>query len=116
MSAWQCWQESEFEGRRQETEPEGHVSQFKVLRGRALTRAFFALWRPRVCGKLRDQWVEVPKIEQRTFEQLHVVDFVAVGELKLFPQERVRQLVDCMKVGNVSRSRRTCFSACLLSK
>ena len=27
--------------------------------------------------------MEVPKIEQRTFEQLHVVDFVAVGEVKL---------------------------------
>ena len=25
---------------------------------------------PSVCGKLRDQWVEVPEVEQRTFEQV----------------------------------------------
>ena len=56
---------------------------------------FYALWRPRFCGKLRDQLVEVPKIEQRTFEQSQVVDFLTVGEVKLVPQERVRQRVDC---------------------
>ena len=31
--------------------------------------------------------MEVPKIEQRTFEQSQVVDFLAVGEVKLLPQE-----------------------------
>ena len=33
-----------------------------------------ALWTPRDRGKLRGQFVEMPKIEQRTFEQLQVVD------------------------------------------
>ena len=41
--------------------------------------------------------MEVPKIEQRTFEQLQVVDVFAFGEVKLVPQERVQQRVDCMK-------------------
>ena len=44
-------------------------------------------------GKSRDQWVEGPNVEQWTFEQVHVVDVFAVGEVKLVPQERVRQLV-----------------------
>ena len=33
----------------------------------------------------------MPKIDQRTFEQLQVVDVLAVGEVKLVPQERVQQ-------------------------
>ena len=48
---------------------------------------------PRVFGKLQDQWLEVPKIEQRTFEQLEEVDVLAYGEVNLVPQERMRQLV-----------------------
>ena len=47
--------------------------------------------RPRFCGKLQGQLVEVPKVEQRAFEQLQVVDVLAVGELKSVPQERVQQ-------------------------
>ena len=42
--------------------------------------------------------MEVPKIEQLTFEQLQVVDVLAVGEVKLVPQDRVQQRVDCMEV------------------
>ena len=38
----------------------------------------YALWMPRDRGKLRGQLVEVPKIEQRTFEQLQVVDVHSV--------------------------------------
>ena len=57
-----------------------------------------ALWMPRDRGRLRGQLVEMPKIEQRTLEQLQVVDVLAVGEVKLIPQERVRQRVDCMEV------------------
>ena len=52
---------------------------------------------PRVLGNLQDHWVEVPKIEQWTFELLQVVDVLAFGEVKLVPQERVQQRVDCMK-------------------
>ena len=54
-----------------------------------------ALWTPRDRGKLRGQFVEMPKIEQWTFEQLQVVDVLAFAEVKLIPQERVRQRVDC---------------------
>ena len=61
------------------------------------------------CGKVQDQLVEVPKNEQKTFEQLQVVDFLAVGEVKLVPQEQVQQRFGSMEVGNVSRSRRTFF-------
>ena len=57
-----------------------------------------ALWMPRDRGKLRDQLVEVPKIEQRTFEQLQVVDVLAVGEVKLLPQERVQHRFGGMEV------------------
>ena len=53
-----------------------------------------ALWMPRDRGKLQDQLVEVP---QRTFEQLQVVDVLAVGEEKLVPQQRVQQRFDCME-------------------
>ena len=42
--------------------------------------------------------MEVPKIERRNFEQLQVVDVLVVGEVKLVPQERVQQRVDCMEV------------------
>ena len=49
----------------------------------ALTRAFFALCTPRVWRKLRDQWVEGPEVEQRTFKQVQEVDVFAVGELNL---------------------------------
>ena len=35
--------------------------------------------------------MDVPKIEQRTFEQLQVVDVLAVGEVNVVPQERVQQ-------------------------
>ena len=58
----------------------------------------YPLWMPRDRGKLRGQLVEVPKIEQRTFEQFQVVDVLAVGEVKLVPQERVQQRDDCMEV------------------
>ena len=39
VSAWQCWRESECEGRLlewhgQDTEPESHVSEYRVLHGR----------------------------------------------------------------------------------
>ena len=37
----------------------------------------YASWRPRDRGKLQVQLVEVPKIEQWTFEQLQVVDVLA---------------------------------------
>ena len=33
----------------------------------------YALCRPRVWSKLRDQWLEGPKVEQRTFEQVQEV-------------------------------------------
>ena len=52
-----------------------------------------------MCGKLQVQLVEVSKIEQRTFEQLQVVDVLAFGEVKLVQQERVRQRVDCYERG-----------------
>ena len=42
--------------------------------------------------------MEVLKIEQRTFEQLQVVDVFAVGEVKLVPQERVQQWFGCVEV------------------
>ena len=48
----------------------------------------YALCWPRVFGKLRDQLVKVPKIEERTFEQLQVANFIAFGEVKLVSQER----------------------------
>ena len=41
--------------------------------------------------------MEVPKVEQRIFEQLQVEDVLAVGKVKLVLQERGRQRVDCMK-------------------
>ena len=47
-----------------------------------------ALCCPRGFGKLRDQLVKVPKIEERTFEQLQVINVFAFGEVKLVPQER----------------------------
>ena len=40
-----------------------------------------ALWMPRDRGKLRGRLVAVPKIEQRTFAQLQMVDVLAVGEV-----------------------------------
>ena len=49
---------------------------------------------PRNRGKLRGQLVELLKIEQRTFEQLQVVDVLAIGEVKLVLRERVQQRVD----------------------
>ena len=58
----------------------------------------YALWMPRDGGKLQDQMVGVPKIDQRTFQQLQVVDILAAGEVKQVPQERVQQWVDCMEV------------------
>ena len=61
------------------------------------SRVYAPCW-PRVFGKLRDQLVKVPQIEERTFEQLQVVNVLAFGEVKLVPQERVRQRVDCMKM------------------
>ena len=55
-------------------------------------RVYAPCW-PRVLGTIQDQLVKVPKIEERTFEQLQVVDVLAFVEVKLVPQERVRQLV-----------------------
>ena len=81
----------------------------------ALTRAFTRHGGHVFGGKLRDQWVEVPKIEQRIFERLQVVDVLAIGEVKLVPQERVQQRFDCEEVGNASRSRRTCVSCRILA-
>ena len=52
-----------------------------------------ALLMPRDRGKLQDQLVEVPKIEQRTFEQLQVLGVLAVGEVKLAPQKQVQQRI-----------------------
>ena len=37
--------------------------------------------------------MERPEVEQRTFEQMQEVDVLAVGEVNLVSQERVRQLV-----------------------
>ena len=54
------------------------------------SRVYAPCW-PRVFGKLRDQLVKVPKIEERTFEQLQVVNVLAFGEVRL---ERVRQRAD----------------------
>ena len=58
----------------------------------------------------------MPKIGQRTFEQLQVVDVLAVCEVKLVPQERVQQRCDSMEVGNVSRSRWTHSSRCMVGR
>ena len=52
-----------------------------------------ALWMPRDRGKMEDELVEVPKIEQRTLEQLQVVDVLAAGDVKLVPLELVQQRV-----------------------
>ena len=60
------------------------------------SRVYAPCW-PRVFGKLQDQLVKVPKFEQKTFEQLQVVDVLAFGEVKLVAQERVQQRVGCMK-------------------
>ena len=57
-------------GRWQETESEGCKS-----------ARVYALWMPRDRGKLRGHVVEVPKIEQRTVEQLQVVDVLRSGEV-----------------------------------
>ena len=42
--------------------------------------------------------MDVLKFEPRTFELLQVMDVLAVAEMKLIPQERVQQPVDCMEV------------------
>ena len=71
----------------------------------------YALRRPRDRGNLQDQLVEVPKREQRTFEQLlQVVDVLAVCKVKLVPQERSSGLT-VRKWCNVSRSRSAFLSA-----
>ena len=44
----------------------------------------YALFWPRFFGKLRDQLVKVPKIEERTFEQLQVANFLAFGGVQLW--------------------------------
>ena len=44
-------------------------------------------------GKLRDQCAEGPEVEQRTFEQVQVVDVLAVDEVNFVSQERVRKVV-----------------------
>ena len=69
MSAWQCWQGSDFEGRLLECrgqDPRVTVSEYKSCMAGTHSRVFFALWMPRVCGKIQDQLVDVPKVEQRT--------------------------------------------------
>ena len=76
----------------------------------------FALCRPRVWGKSRDQWVEGPKVEQWTFEQMQEVDVLAVGEVDLVPQERVRQLGKCWRSSSGPSSRCRWWMVLLVGK
>ena len=51
----------------------------------------YALCRPRFWGKISG-WTG-QRSSRWTFEQVQEVDVLAVGEVNLFPQQRVRQLV-----------------------
>ena len=51
------------------------------------------MWAGHGFGKVTRSVVEVPDVEQRSFEQMQKVYLLAVGEVNLVPQERVRQLV-----------------------
>ena len=54
--------------------------------------------------------------QETEFEGCVLVDILAVGDVKLVPQERVRQRFGCLKLGNVGGADKRVFSARLLSK
>ena len=67
------------------------------------SRTYAPRW-PRLCGKLQDQLMEVPKVEQRTFEPVQVFDVWQIGDAPALPgvKEPVVAACRCAAGGRLS--------------